>query len=94
MHINLSPEMERFIGNLVESGEYGDATEVIKDAVRRLKTQEMRKAAWQQAIERGEEVGADAGRDIPYTADTAEQVARAAHVADCDSRPMDRDVLP
>ncbi len=36
MHINLSPEMENFIKGRVSSGFYGNATEVIRDAIRRL----------------------------------------------------------
>lgn len=34
MHINLSPEMENFIKSRVSSGFYGNATEVIRDAIR------------------------------------------------------------
>ena len=91
MHINLSPEMEGFIKNLVKSGEYGNATEVIRDAVRRLKTQEMHKAVWRQAIELGE---ANPGGDITYTSDTAGQIARDAEHAIGASDPIDPDVLP
>ena len=36
MHVNLSPEMEGFIKSKVASGFYGNATEVIRDAVRRM----------------------------------------------------------
>jgi len=75
MHINLSPEMEGFIKNLVKSGEYGNSTEVIRDAVRRLKAQEMHKAAWRHAIEQGE-MQSDA--DIAYTPDTSRQIAQDA----------------
>ncbi len=35
MHVNLSPEMEGFIEGKVASGDYGNATEVIRDAIRR-----------------------------------------------------------
>ena len=91
MHINLSPEMEGFIKNLVKSGEYGNSTEVIRDALRRLKAQEMHKAAWRQAIEQGE---ADSGGDIPYTSNTAGQIAQDAERAIGASEPIDPDVLP
>lgn len=36
MHVNLSDEMEGFIRSKVGSGFYGNATEVIRDAVRRM----------------------------------------------------------
>ena len=78
MHINLSPEMEGFIKNLVKSGEYGNSTEVIRDAVRRLKAQEMHKAAWRHAIEQG---AIDSANDIPYTSDTSRQIAEDAQRA-------------
>jgi antitoxin ParD1/3/4 len=40
MHINLSPEMEQYIKSKVESGFYGNATEVIRDAIRRMQASE------------------------------------------------------
>jgi antitoxin ParD1/3/4 len=36
MHINLSDEMERYIKSKVATGFYGSATEVIRDAIRRM----------------------------------------------------------
>lgn len=50
MHVNLSPEMEGFIRNKVASGFYGNATEVIRDAIRRMQAEEMRIDVWQRAI--------------------------------------------
>ncbi|WP_420823079.1 ribbon-helix-helix domain-containing protein [Wenzhouxiangella limi] len=32
MHINLPPEMEGFIKSLAKTGEYGNATEVVRDS--------------------------------------------------------------
>jgi len=91
MHINLSPEMEGFIKNLVKSGEYGNSTEVIRDAVRRLKAQEMHKAAWRHAIEQAE---VDPDSDSAYTADTSRQIAQDAERAVGTAEPIDPDVLP
>jgi len=91
MHINLSPELEGFIKRLVKSGEYGNAAEVIRDAVRRLKAQEMHKIAWRHAIEQGDS-GADS--DIPYESDTVQQIAEDANRARAGSEPIDPDVLP
>ncbi len=50
MHVNLSEEMEGFIRAKVATGFYGNATEVIPDAVRRRQAEEARGAAWQAAI--------------------------------------------
>ena len=91
MHINLSPEMEGFIKNLVKSGEYGNSTEVIRDAVRRLKVQEMHKAAWRHAIEQGD---GGSGSDVPYEADTTRQIVQDAKRVPAGSEPIDPDVLP
>jgi antitoxin ParD1/3/4 len=38
MHINLSEEMERYIKSKVATGFYGSATEVIRDAIRRMQS--------------------------------------------------------
>ena len=53
MHVNLSPEMEGYIKGKVAGGFYGNATEVIRDAIRRMQTEESRAAAWQAAIAKG-----------------------------------------
>lgn len=45
MHINLSAEMEAYIKAKVASGLYGNATEVIRDAIRRMQFEETRVAA-------------------------------------------------
>lgn len=42
MHVNLSAEMERYIKDKVSSGFYGSATEVIRDAIRRMQMEEER----------------------------------------------------
>lgn len=93
MHINLSSEMEGFIKNLVKSGEYGNATEVIRDAIRRLKAQEMHKAAWRHAVEQGD-AASEATGDTPYTPSTSRQIARDAERAMDTAEPIDPDVLP
>ena len=55
MHVSLSPEMEGFIKGKVASGFYGNATEVIRDAIRRMQAEESRVAVWQAAIKKGDE---------------------------------------
>lgn len=72
MHVNLSPEMEGFIKNKVASGFYGNATEVIRDAIRRMQAEEGRLAAWQAAIAKG-----DSQLDRVSSMHTVRQLARA-----------------
>jgi antitoxin ParD1/3/4 len=45
MHINLSDEMERYIKSKVATGFYGSATEVIRDAIRRMEASDLQIAA-------------------------------------------------
>lgn len=49
MPINLSPEMEGFVKGKVETGFYGNATEVVRDAPRRMQAEDARVHAWKMA---------------------------------------------
>lgn len=93
MHVNLSPEMEGFIKNKVASGFYGNATEVIRDAIRRMQAEESRMAAWQAAIKKGD-AQLDLGEGIAYTPETLDDITQSAIAAMHSVQPMDADVLP
>jgi antitoxin ParD1/3/4 len=91
MHINLSPEMEAFIKGKVASGYYGNATEVIRDAIRRMQAEEARLHAWNAALKQGDD-DLDSGESVPYSAETLEQITRSARAAS--TKAADPDVLP
>jgi antitoxin ParD1/3/4 len=93
MHVNLSPEMEGFIRNKVASGFYGNATEVIRDAIRRMQAEEMRIDVWQRAIKKGDEQ-LDRGDGIAYAPETLSAITQSAVDAMHSGEPMDPDVLP
>lgn len=93
MHVNLSPEMEGFIKGKVASGFYGNATEVIRDAIRRMQAEEGRVAAWQAAIRKGDEQ-LDRGEGVAYSRETLESMTKSAIDAMHSGRPSDPDVLP
>ena len=93
MHVNLSPEMEGFIKNKVASGFYGNATEVIRDAIRRMQAEENRNSAWQSAIRLGDDQ-LNRGEGITYTVDTLNDITHSAIGAMHNGQPMDPDVLP
>lgn len=93
MHINLSPEMEGFIKNKVASGFYGNATEVIRDAIRRMQAEENRISAWQAAIRQGD-AQLDAGEGVAYTPAALDDITQSAIGALHSGKPMDADVLP
>ena len=93
MHINFSPEMEGFIKNKVASGFYGNATEVIRDAIRRMQAEESRISAWHAAIKEGD-IQLDRGEGVTYTKDTLNEITQNAISAMHSGHPMNPDVLP
>lgn len=93
MHINLSPEMEGFIKGKVASGFYGNATEVIRDAIRRMQAEEGRVHAWQAAILKGDDE-LDRGEGVAYTAKTLNDITEAAISGLHSGEPLNPDVLP
>ncbi len=93
MHINLSIEMEGFIKSKVASGFYSNATEVIRDAIRRMQAEESRISAWQSAIKQGVDQ-LDRGEGIAYSPAVLENIAQSAIEAMHSGKPMDADILP
>ncbi len=93
MHVNLSPEMEGFIKEKVSSGFYGNATEVIRDAIRRMQAEENRVATWRAAIAAGD-AQLDRGEGIAYTLETMNDITQSAISAMHTGLPMNKDVLP
>jgi antitoxin ParD1/3/4 len=74
MHINLSKQMKAYITSKVESGFYDNATEVIRDAVRRMQDEDAQFSAFKAAIEEGE-ADIAAGRVFKGTDTTIEDIA-------------------
>ena len=93
MHINLSPEMESFIKAQVASGFYGNATEVIRDAVRRLQADNARIQAFRAAVKAGDDQ-LDRGQGIPFSAALMDEVEREALAAARRGDAIDPDVAP
>lgn len=93
MHVNLSPEMELFIKGKVAGGFYGNATEVIRDAIRRMQAEDGRVAAWLAAVNEGD-VQLDRGEGVVYTADALADITQSAISAMHSDQPISPDVLP
>lgn len=85
--------MEGFIKNKVASGFYGNATEVIRDAIRRMQAEENRVAAWQAAIKEGD-AQLDRGEGVIYTQEIMKDITQSAISAMHSGQPMSPDVLP
>jgi antitoxin ParD1/3/4 len=93
MHVNLSSEMETYIKGKVASGFYGNATEVIRDAIRRMQAAESHMVAWKEAIVKGE-AQLDLGEGVAYTPDLMDSITQAAINAMHNGQAIDPDVLP
>lgn len=93
MHVNLSAEMEGFIKTKVAGGFYGNATEVIRDAIRRMQVEEIRITAWQAAIKQGADQ-LERGEGVAYTPDALIDITQSAISALHSARPTDADVVP
>jgi antitoxin ParD1/3/4 len=53
MNVSLTPELERFVDAVVESGLYNNASEVVREGLRLLKEQDEIRVRWREQIERG-----------------------------------------
>ncbi|TWB24693.1 antitoxin ParD1/3/4 [Nitrospirillum amazonense] len=62
--VNLGPQLEGVVDQLVQSGRYNSRSEVLRDGVRLLHEREVRLAALDAALKRGLE-DADAGDVLP-----------------------------
>ena len=51
--MSLTPELERFVGEKVESGLYNKASAVVREGLRLLKEQDEVRLRWREQIERG-----------------------------------------
>ena len=55
--VTIGPQLDGFVGQLIESGRYGSTSEVVRSALRLLERQENQAAALRSAIEVGEQSG-------------------------------------
>ncbi len=92
MHVNLSSEMEGYIKQKVAGGFYGNATEVIRDAIRRMSAEELRATAWRAAIAKGDSQ-LDRGEGALYTSALMESITQSAIAALHNGRAIDPDVI-
>jgi len=93
IHINLSPEMEGYVKSKVAGGFYGNVTEVIRDAIRRMQSEDDRMGAWRAAIAKGESQ-LDRGEGVAYTPELMESLTKSAIEAMYSDQPVTLDVLP
>ncbi|HUY68214.1 MAG TPA: type II toxin-antitoxin system ParD family antitoxin [Alphaproteobacteria bacterium] len=93
MHINLSPEMEKYLESKVAEGFYGNASEVVRDALRRLREDDRKIAALRAAVKVGEEQIAR-GESQPLTPELIEEITQQAIANAKAGKKINPDVLP
>ena len=53
MNVSLTPELEKYIDEKVESGLYNNASEVVRESLRLLKEHDEIRLKWREQVERG-----------------------------------------
>jgi len=53
MNVSLTPELEKYVDEKVESGLYNNASEVVRESLRLLKEHDEIRLKWREQIERG-----------------------------------------
>ena len=77
MHINLSPEMEQYLQVKVGTGYYSNASEVVRDAIRRMRDEDEKLAALRSAVAVGDEQ-LERGEGATYTPERLKQITEKA----------------
>jgi antitoxin ParD1/3/4 len=93
MNINFPPVDDGYIKSKVESGYYSNATEMVRDAVRRMREQDNHHSRLLAALELGERDIAS-GRTIPLTPNLLDQIEQEARTHAANNRRVNPDVIP
>ncbi len=92
MHINLSTEIEQYLQDKVSAGYYGNASEVVRDAIRRMREEDEKLKALRAAIHIGDEQ-IDRGQGIPYTQERLNAITQKAFANARNGKKINRDVV-
>ena len=65
MNISLTPQLETLVKNKVESGHYGSASEVMREALRLLAERDMRQSVRIEELRAEIKKGLDSGKPTP-----------------------------
>jgi len=96
MHIRFAEADQNFISTQAQQGFYTNETEVVRDAVRRLREQrEVQQSAFYRAVEKGLEQ-VERGETIPFSRELMEEInsQAIARVASGEKITYDPDVIP
>jgi len=93
MHINLSPEIESYIQNKVNSGFYANASEVVRAAIRRLRDEDEKLETLRAAIQIGDDQ-ITRGECEPYSSVLMTELMRQAIENSKSGKKINSDVIP
>lgn len=93
MHIKLTSKMEKYLQSKVKSGMYGNASEVVRDAIRRMNDEDRKLEALNRALQEGEEQIAR-GEGIVYTPERLKFITKRASANAKKGKRPNPDVLP
>jgi len=93
MHINLSTEMEQYLQSKVGTGFYSNASEVVRDAIRRMREEDEKLAALRAAVQVGDDQ-LERGEGAPYTPDRLETITAKAFSNSRHGKKVSPDVAP
>jgi antitoxin ParD1/3/4 len=93
MHINLSPEMEQYLQSKVSSGYYSNASEVVRDAIRRMREEDEKLAALRAAVAVGDEQ-LERGEGAAYTPELVAKISEKAMANARKGKQVSPDVTP
>ncbi|MGH8498156.1 MAG: ribbon-helix-helix domain-containing protein [Methylococcales bacterium] len=94
MNINFPPVDESYIKAKIRDGFYSNATELVRDAVRRLREQDDGKYARLMVALDGGEQAIREGRTETYTPQLLDQIEQDARQHAAEGRKSDPDVCP
>jgi antitoxin ParD1/3/4 len=93
MHINLSPEIEQYLQSKVGTGFYSNASEVVRDAIRRMWEEDEKLAKLRAAVQLGDEQ-LDHGEGVAYSSDRLEKITEKALSNARNGKKVSADVKP
>jgi antitoxin ParD1/3/4 len=94
MNVNFSSVDENYIKRMIEDGFYSDATELVRDAVKRMREQDDEKRTRLQAAIQAGQDDVNAGRVTAYTQDFMDRCEDRARKNVAQGRKPKADVLP
>ena len=93
MNINFPPVDEQYIKGKIDAGFYSNATELVRDAVRRMREADEKRQELLAAVQLGEEQIAR-GQYQHYTPELFETIKRNSIQKATNDHPLNPDVLP